>query len=605
MLKDISAMNPKGHVKLELYNDEGVFFIKEKKNLVVQSANKIVAEMMADPAKVLRVSQVDKGDAALSANSDLLYPFNLTVKAEAKTKFENNWGIANINTDFDIEELKGITSLDEVKVGEATLVINQDVFLIDAAKGKIKFAVAPTEAVVIEFHKVKNPYMKMIAGTEVVKVNGETWNRGVTPNNEGKVYSVNYRTGEVYFQTAQVKVEVTYDYHMNYSLGFMALGGKPSPLHPNYQPVEFGNSNKLDVDMSNELPGSRMAIQYPSSITEGATELEPAIPTQAIATVAKTKADLTINHNGDGATKVLTYALPNVHDSGSGAVGRTLFEVTAVRNTTTSTDILPANVTIVTNTLGLVEVKFLDADVAVGDIIKIDYRLKLDDRHLVYQLGQSPVVELKSVKHTDAGTGKITEYNIINAGLKPNEGDVWISNPNTGHITFASGNPVGKDPANKPPQVQTPGQLTIEYKVNSGTVVKFVADFPKGVPAPSVEEITKTVNIVTGQTSVTLDYPIAKDVTGLFLEPVVKVGATTLASGQYTISLDGKTITPNSISVGQVVSVKHKYEKTTHDIYQVAMFDDKIGGKMFNISGIGPVTKDKNTGMRVTWSVTF
>jgi hypothetical protein len=605
MLKDISAMNPKGHVKLELYNDNGVFFTKEKKNLVVQSANKIVAEMMADPAKVLRVSQVDKGDTALSANSDLHYAFNLTVKAEAKSKFENNWGIANINTEFEIEELKNITSLEAVKVGETALVINQDVFLLDAAKGKIKFATAPTEAVVIDFHKVKNPYMRMIAGTESVKVNGEAFKRGVTPSNENKVYAVNYRTGEILFETVQTKVEVAYDYHMNYALGFMSLGGKPSALHPNYQPVEFGNSNKLDIDMKNELPGARMPIQYPASVTEGATELEPAIPTQPIATVAKTKADLAITHNGDNITKVLKYELPNLHDSGSGAVGRTLFEIVAVRNVTTSTDIAVANVAITTNSLAKVEVTFRNEDVALNDIIKVDYRLKLDDRHLVYQLGQSPVVELKSVKHTDAGTGKVTEYNILSAGLKPNEGDVWISNPNTGHITFATGNPVGKDPSNKPPQVQTPGQLTIEYKVNSGTVVKFVADFPKGVPAPSVEEATKTVSIVSGQSSVTLDYPIAKDVNGLFIEPTVKVGSTTLVSGQYTISVDGKTITPNSVSAGQVVAITHKYEKSTHDIYQVAMFDDKIGGKMFNISGIGPVTKDKNTGMRVTWSVTF
>jgi hypothetical protein len=605
MLKDISAMNPKGHVKLELYNEEGTFYTKEKKNLVVQSANKIVAEMMADPAKVLRISQVDKGDSALSTNADMLYAFDLTVKEEAKAKYENDWGIANINTEFTIEDLKNITSLDSVTVGEAQLVINQDVFLLDAAQGRIEFAAAPTEAVVIEYHKVKNPYMSIVAGTEKVKVKGESFKRGVTPSSVEKVYAVDFRTGEILFETPQTQVEVSYDYHMNYSLGFMSLGGKRSPLDPNYQPVEFGNSNKLDIDMSNELPGARMPIQYPASITEGATELEPAIPTQPIATVSKTKSDLSITHNGDGETKVLKYQLPNVHDNGSGAVGRTLFEIVSVRNTTQDSDILPSDVDVTTNTLNKVEVTFLEEQVSLGDIINIVYRLKLDDRHLVYELGQSPVVELKSVKHTDAATGKITEYNVLSSGLKPNQGDVWISNPNTGHITFASGNPVGKDSANKPPQVQTPGQLTIEYKVNSGTVVKFVADFPKGVPAPSIEDATKTVNIVSGQTSVALDYAIAKDSNGLFMAPTVQIGSTTLDSGQYQISLDGKTITPNSLSAGQVVSITHKYEKTTHDIYQVAMFDDKSGGKMFNISGIGPVTKDKNTGMRVTWSVTF
>jgi hypothetical protein len=142
--------------------------------------------------------------------------------------------------------------------------------------------------------------------------------------------------------------------------------------------------------------------------------------------------------------------------------------------------------------------------------------------------------------------------------------------------------------------------------VNSGTVVKFIADFPKGVPAAVIENAPqKVVTAIAGQSSVTLDYPIAKDSTGAFYVPTVVVAGSTLTPAQYTISLDGKTITPNSLTAGQVVTVNYKYEKSTHDIYQVAMFDGKVGGKLFNISGIGPVTKDKNTGMRVTWSVTF
>lgn len=598
MLKDYSAMNPKGHVKLELYNEkDGVFFVKEKKNLVVQSANEIVAEMMADPAKVLRVSQVDKGNTALSPNSQLLYAFDLTVKAEAKAKFENNWGSTNATTEFEIEELKNLTSLDEVKVGETILVLDQDVFLIDAANGKIKFATAPTDAVVINFHKVNNAYMRVIAGTEVVKIAGETWKRGAVANNANKVYQVDFRTGEVLFENVQEDVEVAYDFHMNYALGFMALGGKPNASYPNYQPVEFGNSNKLDVDMKNEFAGSRMPIQYPSSVSDGATEIEPAIPTQPVATVLKTQG-ITVVNAADGVTKTLKYELPNLHDSGSGLVGRTLYELVSIRNTTRGADIAVGNVSIATNSLTKIEVQFATGDITVGDVVQVQYRLKLDDRHLIYQLGQAPVVELKSVKHTDAATGVVKEYILSTSGLKVNEGDVWISNPNTGHITFSS-NPTGG------PKAETPGQLTIEYKVNSGTVVKFVADFPKGVPAPVVEDTSKTVTTVSGQSSIALDYAIAKDATGAFHKPTVTVGGTELTEGQYAISVDGKTITPNSLVAGQVVTVAYKYEKSTHDIYQVAMFDDKQGGKMFNISGIGPVTKDKNTGMRITWAVTF
>jgi hypothetical protein len=597
MLKDISAMNPKGHVKLELYNDEGVFYTKEKKNLVVQSANEIIAHMMADPAKVLRVKQVDKGDSALSANSDLLYPFALTVQHEVKSRFENNWGAANTETEFQLDELKGITSLDEVSVGGTNLVINEDVFLVDAEQGKIRFAVAPKDNVVIRFHKVKNPYMKIIAGTEVVTVNGTPWERAAVADNETNKYQVDYRTGEILFEAPVQNVRVEYDYHMNYCLGFMALGGKPSPSHPNYQPVEFGNSNRLDTFMRNELPGSRMPIMYPAAVFNGATELEPAIPTQPIASVQKTTT-IVITDIGDGSTKKLTYDLPNLHDSGSGPTGRMLLELVSVQNTTTSVDI-KAGVTIPTNTLSAVNIRFADADVNIGDTVQVVYRLKLDNRHLIYQLGQSPVVKLVSVRHIDAvDNTKIKEYNIVNDGLRPNEGDVWISNPNTGHITFSE-NPTGGPP------VHTPGQLQVEYMVNSGTVVQFIADFPKGVPAPVLEDATKVVNVVAGQTTIILDYPIAKDDTGAFIEPEVTVNGTPLTSADYTISVDGRSITPNSLSAGQVVTVNYQYEKTTHDIYQVAMFDDKTGGKMFNISGIGPVTKDQSTGMRVTWSVTF
>lgn len=608
-MNDTATLNAKGHVKLELYNNDGVFYTKEKKNLVVQSANKIVAEMMADPAKVVRVSEVDKGDASPSANSDLLYPFHLSVQAEEKVKFENNWGATNTTAEFQLEELKNITSLDKVTVGVSELIIDKDVFLLDAANGRIKFAVAPTEAVIIHLHRVKNPYMRMIAGTEVVKAEGMLFERADVADTATKKYQVDARTGQVLFATAVKNVEVSYDYHMNYSLGFMGLGGKRHETDPNFQPVEFGNSNKLDIDMKNEFAGSRVPIHFPASIEGGATELDPAIPTQPITSVMKDQ-NITIIDNGDTTSpqKITIYELPNQHDGGFGLAGRSLLEIVSAKNVTTDTDI-KGGVTVVTNTLSKVEVEFADADVSIGDEVYVEYRLKVDNSHLVYQLSQSPVVELVSVKHTSAvDSSDVREYKVIDSGLKPQQGDVWISNSGTGHITFSL-SPVGIDPAKPAPEVHTPGQLTVEYRVNSGTIIKFVADFPKGVPAPTLADKTDSTIIVSGQTSVSLSYAIAKDKTGMFIEPEVIVNsggvATTLSSAEYSISTDGKTITPNNLLTNDTVTVNYQYEKETHDIYQVAMFDDKVGGKMFNISGIGPVTKDKNTGMRVTWSVTF
>jgi hypothetical protein len=598
MLNDIAVMNAKGHVKLELYNDKGVFFTKEKKNLVVQSATEIVAYMMADPAKVLRVSQVDTGDSSLSANSNLLYTFALSVQSQVVSKFENNWGLTNTTKSFTLDELKGITSLDGVSVGGTALVLDKDVFLMDAEKGTIKFTIAPTDTVEVNFHKVKNAYMKAIAGTEVVEVNGTIWERAVVANNNAKTYQVNYLTGEVSFELPVSKVKVSYDYHMNYALGFMSLGGKPSITHPNYQPVEFGNSDKLSTFMRNELVGARMPVLYPAALSNGATEIEPAIPTQPVATVQKT-ATIAITDIGDGTTKKLVYDLANLHDTGSGLTGRTVEELVSVQNTTSGVDI-KSSTTNPTNTLSAATIAFTTSNISIGDSITVVYRLKLDNRHLTYQLGQAPVVKLVAVRHIDANDSTVVkEYTLVDNGLRANQGDVWISNPNTGHITFSS------TPTGSAPKVETPGQIQVEYMVNSGTVVKFVADFPKGVPAPTLEDTSKVTVVVNGQSTITLDYEIAKDVNGAFIVPTVLVGSTTLDSGSYTISTDGRSITPNSLTTGQIVTVNHKYEKTTQDIYQVAMFDDKVGGKMFNISGIGPVTKDKNTGMRISWTVTF
>ncbi|MCU5501795.1 hypothetical protein OCB09_00245 [Bacillus cereus] len=601
MTQDKAILKAKGHVKLELYNDKGVFYKKEKKNLVVQSANEVVANMMADPAKQLRVKQSDKGASAVSANSRALYPFALSVQHEEIVQVDMDWGSTNAQTEFQLDSLKDLVSLSSVKVGETELVIDEHVFVTDEVLGKVKFTTAPTEKVVFKFRKIKNPYMKVISGTEKVTVAGVEWQRASVANHEARKYQVDYLTGEILFQTPVTNVKVDYDYNMRYCLGFMALGGKPTANHPNYQPVEYGNSNRLDTFMRNELSGSRMPVYYPATISNGATEIEPAIPTQPIANVSKTNT-IAITDNGDGSTKKLVYNLQNLHDSGSGLTGRKLLEIISVRNVTANTDI-KANVSVVTNETSGVSIRFADSDITIGHTVQVEYRLKLDNRHLIYQLGQAPVVKLVAVRHIDAiDSTNVREYNIVQDGLRPSQGDVWVSNPNTGHITFSS-EPTGG------PKVHTPGQIQVEYMVNSGTTVKFIADFPKGTPAPSIEKTKKVVTVGAGQTSIILDAAIAKEENGAFIVPEVIVnhsGTTkTLESNEYTISLDGKTITPNSISTGDIVTINHSYEKTTHDVYQVAMFDEKVDGKMFNISGIGPVTKDKNTGMRITWSVTF
>lgn len=602
MLNDQATINAKGHVTLELYNDNGVFYRKEKKNLVVQTANKIIAHMLADPAKTVRVTQKDKGNTALVASSKG-FKFGLSVAHEKEVVYTNNFGSTNTTTDFELEEFTNLVQIHSVKVNGVELVLSRDVFIKDPLKGKLSFKVAPLEILEIKASVISNPYMNIIDGTEVISVAGVVYSRSDVASDANKTYVLDAKNGALYFETAKTVILAEYQYNMNYSLGFMALGGKPAPNWTNYKPVEFGESDKLKPLMDNELPESRMSIQHPSSISEGATEMDTAIPTQPIATASKTH-DVTITLAADEITKTLEYVIPNKHDTGTGPADRLLLRLKTVRNITTNQDLFAG--TIVTqNTMGGITIKFADVGVAIDDVVRVEYELKLNNNHLVYQLSQAPTVKLINVWHVNSlDPSDIRPYAISNSGLVPNQGDVWISNSATGHITFKDA-PVGANLDKPAPQVQTSGHIQVEYQVNSGTSVKFVADFPKGVPAPKFENDTKIEVMASGQTNSVLPQAIAKDDMGAFIVPVVKVDGVALTGANYTISLDGRTIAFNAINAGQAVSIAYKFLKETHDIYQVAMFDEKSGGMMFNISGIGPVTKDKNTGMRITWSVTF
>lgn len=601
MLTDIPAMNPKGHVKVELYNDKGVFYKKEKKNLVVQDANKIVANMMSDPAKLIRVPQTDKGNVT-TANSSGLYVMDLTIQHEKEVLFEQDYGSNNAANEFSLNELKGVTKVHEVKVDNTSLVVNRDVFIKDAENGVIHFKEAPKGLVTIRFNKVNNPYMKIIEGTEVVKVDGVEFERSNEPENQK--YVIDSKTGKIFFNRPVQNVEVSYEYHMHYSLGFMGIGGKPDG-HPNFQPVTFGQADKLLVEMKNEFKGARVPIIYPAQVEQNATELEPPIMTKPVNTELMPEYSITIVEDTINlGTAQLHYDLPNV----TGNFGRPLYEFVSIINETKETEIPFENVSLIQNDASKVTIQFSDSDVEIDDVIKVQYRVKLNDLHLIYQLSQAPIVKLISVRHTAAtGDGTPKTYNIVGYGLTPNQGDVWIHNPNQGTIQF-SANPTGDAPP-----VETPGQIEVEYQVNSGTVVRFVADFPKGVPAPTIEEETEVFVVAPGQTSVVLTkHEIAKDEkTGGHFPLQITVqqssGTITLNEGDYEIALDNKTISFNSVALqpNDTVIITYKYEKSTHDIYQVAMFDQKEGGHMFNISGIGPITKDKNTGMRVSWSVTF
>ncbi|MBC7344973.1 MAG: hypothetical protein H5U03_06095, partial [Clostridia bacterium] len=199
-----------------------------------------------------------------------------------------------------------------------------------------------------------------------------------------------------------------------------------------------------------------------------------------------------------------------------------------------------------------------------------------------YVLSSTPVIELLRVTHSNG-----TVYTVVNSPTTtPN--CVWLHDASTGEVRFSS--------------VPPAGTLTFVYRWNSGTTVSFVADFPRGVPGGTVETNAETFTGIAGAgTQYVLRYPVKENTT-----PTVKVNNVQLGVGQCTLSEDRQIITITYTLVGgETIVVEYQYDKTFADIYEVGLFNDRIGGDMFAISGIGPITKDINTGMRVTWNITF
>ncbi len=199
-----------------------------------------------------------------------------------------------------------------------------------------------------------------------------------------------------------------------------------------------------------------------------------------------------------------------------------------------------------------------------------------------YVLDKTPVLKLISVSDS---TGKI--YNIVTAP-SVTDGDVWLADGTNGVVKFA------KAPA--------AGTLNINYQWYNGTTISFVADFPAGVPGGAVVNDSEIFNGIAGSgTQYVLKHPV-KTNTSIN----VTVNATPLTAAQYTLGADRQTVTINYTLVGgEQIKVDYQWDKTYADIYEVGLFDDRLGGNLFAVAGLGPITKDINTGMRVTWSITL
>lgn len=374
----------------------------------------------------------------------------------------------------------------------------------------------------------------------------------------------------------------------------MALGGKPAN-HPDFQPVAFSKLDKLKSSMPEEIENARVPINFPAEITNGVPEIE--VLNTIAPSVEKLTQTVTIADNGSGSP-VLVATLGLVSSYGA----RPFFKIVkAVRKSDSKDFVEAGHVEVTDKETG--QITFTSGQVTIADQIDVEYELLLSNQHLRYNLSEAPAIELSRVMHTHAVTGEVTEYVIEDSGITIGAGDVWFSNPNAGQIEFKP-EPVAQSSVKNP--VHEPGQITVEYFVNSGTTVKFTADFPKDIPDITLAAESKTQTL-SGATTITLARPIAKDGSGNFVVDQVLLNDVVQTEGVgYEIAADGLSVTFLTAAGNESVKVDYQYEKTSFDVYQVAMFDGtEEGALMFNIAGIGPVTKDRTTGMRVTWSVTF
>ncbi|WP_067924148.1 hypothetical protein [Alicyclobacillus shizuokensis] len=588
-------VNAKGRVKVELYDEHGVLQTFEKKNLVVIGANKIIGKVMADPAKMTRVHQTDTGATAGMRGANGFYSFQLSTQRESLGVYDFDPGAMNSNRAFTLPA-NNILSIDKATVGGADVILDQDVYLVDAAEGGIEFASAPTQPIHVEFRYRSNPYVEMIAGTETVVVDGVTFKRGTSPSDAARTYTIDYGLGQIYFESAKSDVSVTYDYNIRYGLAFMGIGGKPDG-HPDYVPVAFGPSDKTKANMPEEFADARQPIQYPCVVSDGDPEIE-VFPTVPIHFVSQ-NATVMVTDDGTG-NPTRSYTVPHQING----VDNRVLRLTRVHNATSNVDyVIDTDVVLTDPVNGVVSFQ-PSATIAAGDQIVVTYDVQADSNYLNYQMSNAPILQLISVTHED-NEGNVRAYNVVGGGLTIGQGDVWLLNANAGIVQF-SASPHGIPGQPTPPTPDTPGQLTFTYMVNSGTTVQFVADFPKGVPGPVLTPTSKTLAATNGQAAYTLDYPVAKDEGGNPIISITKNGVGLTLGTDYTVSADGTTVQFNTPTVNtDVILVNYSYLEATHTIYQVAMFTDKTDGEMFNIAGIGPVTKDNNTGMRITWSVTF
>jgi hypothetical protein len=232
-----------------------------------------------------------------------------------------------------------------------------------------------------------------------------------------------------------------------------------------------------------------------------------------------------------------------------------------------------------------------DAISSNGNLINLDVK-------------DSAVLEIVSVKDYKDGTvfDVLNEPPIGNPGdpTYPKEPSVWLNDNVTGEIKFNTHPSAGIR------------NVRVVYKLDNGITVNFVSDFAPGLPRPvEVSSLNTDPNsykypqdIITGDSS--NQYYELKFNNLTAIDKVINKSSGDEVSG-CIIQNDQLYFSSGAPLEGVDYEVTYRYLKSAFEIYEVGLFNGKEESEsmMFSIAGIGPITKDENTGMRITWSITF
>jgi hypothetical protein len=608
-----------GNLKIELYNENGeVLYKQEKKNMIVHDAHAIVGHTMGNPGK--------------------------KIKAKEKEIFENTGGKKTVelkraeyqNIKMEVE-LAGVGSISEIELNseksffdsvesvvlidngdlEETVEFNTGYKIENSSKEKVVFVTPIEESdykkIIIKYTIKKDIPISIVPYSEKVKTGTgllETeYKRGLVASDSALTYKINDKTGEILFETDKTNIVVEYEYFLPYGINFMSIGGLPAG-HTLGNPFAYPTTAKRYKSMAEEFDNARQIVEFERNVEPASNEIrqfvkkDAALPDKLIYNIGLT----------DGPVLTIEKV---TWKSGVGNSGSELSDIPAVRGLK-----LDDSVYIKNANAGEIELKAALYDsIPNGNTFQVEYKINsgtkvsyiadfprgypvvLKTETETFVASAVPVSEIitlskeilnvKSVKHMPLNTPLVDGVD-FDLNANPKEIDL------TGYYS-GSGVPTATDETVYGVDVNADPQIVLSETLSSATVTV------KMTPAGGGATITLTP---------TTDYSV--DLIGNFVD------LTAYVSGTPTIDDDDEFlieyITSAAVVINPTDSFVVEYETSSKkiDIYTVGMFthQDKNtqdptkpeydkSSKMFNLSGIGPVTKDENIGMRINWSVTY